>query len=496
MKAIRLDKAGDKLFEDSNFKNLVRYAKHASPQHPEKAMIKVLMDWYRLHPDMLYRILEAEKTGKYKETATELQQLLVKGWMKSNVEPGKILEYMDTFGNVDRMVANPFFWPGALEASLIVPERKDVAARLQEALIHSWDRANSDPSKVLEFMGIHNSLKNFILSPLRKKFELYLERYNAGIADHDKTEMIDVLLMNYTPSELNRWLQVSLTNPDEKEMATKLQKQQFQEWEYSLLDADDVFRVLDLHNTENEFDSLSDAGLQVWIKYIKYKTAKMMSGKAVDPGKSFDAAVEDAMVKAAVSVMLHELDMIRVHKMLTEAAVKSNKHYEMAVKMKKEFFELWGQNHDAEPHEVGKILKDSGFSKKEQSEYYLKYLNNNNKYKADRWEARREAREEGDKEKTISEDLSNEPNVGDKKKKISDPRKVDLSNELNVGDNGETTKIDEILKKRKDTQLDEQLKQKLDARKQQKLEAKALAIEKRNPTLGELFERNRHIDAT
>ncbi|CAH0514879.1 unnamed protein product [Peronospora belbahrii] len=40
MKAIRLDKAGDKLFEDSNFKNLVRYAKHASPQHPEKAMIR------------------------------------------------------------------------------------------------------------------------------------------------------------------------------------------------------------------------------------------------------------------------------------------------------------------------------------------------------------------------------------------------------------------------------------------------------------------------
>ncbi|CAH0473684.1 unnamed protein product [Peronospora belbahrii] len=112
MKAIRLDKAGDKLFEDPNFKNLVRYAKHASPQHPEKAMIKVLMDWYRLHPDMLYRILEAETTGKYKETATELQQLLVKGWMKSNVEPGKILEYMDTFGNVDRMIANPFFWPG------------------------------------------------------------------------------------------------------------------------------------------------------------------------------------------------------------------------------------------------------------------------------------------------------------------------------------------------------------------------------------------------
>ncbi|CAH0514880.1 unnamed protein product [Peronospora belbahrii] len=343
-------------------------------------------------------------------------------------------------------------------------------------------------------MGIHNSLEDFILSPLRKKFELYLERYNAGIADRDKTEMIDALLMNYDPSELNRWLQVRLTKPDEMEMARELQNQQFQEWEYSLLNAGDVFRVLDLHNKVNELDSLSDAGLQVWIKYIKYK---ITSSKAVDPAKSSDAAVEDAMVKAAVSVMLRELDMIRVHKMLTKAAVKSNKHYEMAVKMKKEFFELWGQHHDAEPHEVGKILKDSGFSKKEQSEYYLKYLNNNNKYKADRWKARREAREEGDKEKTISEDLSNEPNVRDNvQKKISDPRKVDLSNELNVGDNGENTKVDEILKKKKDTQLDEQLEQKLDARKQLKLEAKALAIKKRNPTLEELFERNRHIDAT
>ncbi|CAH0473682.1 unnamed protein product [Peronospora belbahrii] len=302
-------------------------------------------------------------------------------------------------------------------------------------------------------MGIHNSLENFILSPLRKKFELYLERYNAGIADRDKTEMIDALLMNYDPSELNRWLQVRLTNPDEMEMATRI--------------------------AEAAISGVYRFGSSILsIRQPKY------SSKAVDPGKSFDAAVEDAMVKAAVSVMLHELDMIRVHKMLTKAAVKSNKHYEMAVKMKKEFFELWGQHDDAEPHEVGKILKDSGFSKKEQSEYYLKYLKNNNKYKADRWEARREVREEGDKEKTISEDLFNEPNVGDNvKKTISDPRKVDLSNELNVGDNGENTKVDEILKKRKDTLLDEQLKQKLDARKQQKLEAKALAIKKRNPTL-------------
>ncbi|KAL4086403.1 hypothetical protein PRIC1_014107 [Phytophthora ramorum] len=183
---LKLDKAGTKLFDNSDVNVWVAYVRLINPRHPEAAMVTSLTSRYG--DDVLSKMLEAGlKMPKTKEAAKALQTKQLEGWknmglsaddafktLNLNVGAEKVftnpnlnawVKYMDDLNSglprknqvsmIDTFRRN--FGDDALSKMLVAakkdPVTEKIATDMQASLLSKWVLARKDPEAVSKIVG-------------------------------------------------------------------------------------------------------------------------------------------------------------------------------------------------------------------------------------------------------------------------------------------------------------------------------------------------------
>ncbi|KAG6611972.1 putative secreted RxLR effector protein [Phytophthora cinnamomi] len=210
---LKLDKAGDKLFENSQFETWATYMTMLNKQDPDAAMISALSTRYS--DDVLSQMLiAAEKVSGSNELATKLQAGQRRVWqsnwksaddvfklLKLNNAGGRLFgdpqfiawtKYVDDLNQSNPKKANSVIvstltihygdekLAALIRAAKDVEETKTMATDLQKAQVNNWFVVKERPDKVKIWLGLKETTSRSAEANL---YQTYVKNYEKVITE-------------------------------------------------------------------------------------------------------------------------------------------------------------------------------------------------------------------------------------------------------------------------------------------------------------------------
>ncbi|ETL31804.1 hypothetical protein L916_15475, partial [Phytophthora nicotianae] len=151
-----------------------------------------------------------------------------------------------------------------------VAETKRIGATLQEQQILFWRSKKLAPDRVLKQLKLANDVDDLLTSPTFLTLSRYLDDYNAQ--NKMSLSMTEVLRRGFDEDDVAKMLQQAVLNAKDaktKDLAVKLQNQQFDIWKKLGWNGDEIFTKLGLNQRGV---TLENPNFAAWAKYIEKTT--------------------------------------------------------------------------------------------------------------------------------------------------------------------------------------------------------------------------------
>ncbi|POM81626.1 Avirulence protein (Avh) [Phytophthora palmivora] len=271
---LKLNTAGEKLFENPKFLAWVKYVDDYNVKNPNKpkSMLPTLMRQYS--GESLSMMLEAAKqVGSTKSVATKLQTEQMKIWKNAGLSTDELFKIYKLDDGVSNLLANPAmniwvrymneFNPGTkttlfdtlrkhysdetisqvLIAAKKVPTTEKLAVELQHKQIRAWLNNLESPETVFKFLMLDKGADKLLDNPQLKTWLMYTEWFRTKNPYARKVSLIDTLMDNYSGKALSTMLK-SATSDYSRIMASTLEGQLLGRWARSGKSLDEVLELL------------------------------------------------------------------------------------------------------------------------------------------------------------------------------------------------------------------------------------------------------------
>ncbi|ETP36108.1 hypothetical protein F442_15867 [Phytophthora nicotianae P10297] len=151
-----------------------------------------------------------------------------------------------------------------------VAETKRIGATLQEQQILFWRSKKLAPDRVLKQLKLANDVDDLLTSPTFLTLSRYLDDYNAQ--NKMSLSMTEVLRRGFDEDDVAKMLQQAVLNAKDaktKDLAVKLQNQQFDIWKKLGWNGDEIFTKLGLNQRGV---TLENPNFAAWAKYVEKTT--------------------------------------------------------------------------------------------------------------------------------------------------------------------------------------------------------------------------------
>ncbi|OWY96194.1 RxLR effector protein [Phytophthora megakarya] len=311
-KALELNMAGSKIFESPKFATWVLYVTKIEKQNPEEIILSKLMTQYNPYT-LAKMITSAEKVPKMKELATSLQAQQRQVWLSADESADAVfkllrldeagtdlfkspqfstwISYVDAFNTKNPKETASIFatvtrtyddaaLSKMLEAASKVPKTEIIATNLKSQLqtkrIQAWVTSGTSVDDVFKVLKLDRTGTNLFKNSQITTWTSYVDAFNKNFPD-EAISVVSKLSKSYDDATLSGMLEAAKAVPGTKKIASYLQGQQNQIWLAEGKTADDIFKLLKLH--EPSLENLIDPRLSAWNSFTR------AYNMAVDPGK-------------------------------------------------------------------------------------------------------------------------------------------------------------------------------------------------------------------
>ncbi|ETO66921.1 hypothetical protein F444_16015 [Phytophthora nicotianae P1976] len=188
-------------------------------------------------------------------------------------------------------------------AKILIAAKKDLrterlASKLYTEQIQRWLTTKDPPDQIFKALKLDEVTDDIFTSPLFNTWSTYLDDFNAKFPD-EKVSMIDTYRTNSDDAFLAKMFVNAKEIPAMEQLATKLQADQLQRWLANRDTPDDIFRALKLNAAVD--DVLANPLLNTWATYLEDFNAKFPRSKVsmIDTFREFFG--DKALVKMLVA---------------------------------------------------------------------------------------------------------------------------------------------------------------------------------------------------
>ncbi|ETI38142.1 hypothetical protein F443_16029 [Phytophthora nicotianae P1569] len=188
-------------------------------------------------------------------------------------------------------------------AKILIAAKKDLrterlASKLYIEQIQRWLTTKDPPDEIFKALKLDEVTDDIFTSPLFNTWSTYLDDFNAKFPD-EKVSMIDTFRTNFDDAFLAKMFVNAKEIPAMEQLATKLQADQLQRWLANRDTPDDIFRALKLNAAVD--DVLANPLLNIWATYLEDFNAKFPRSKVsmIDTFREFFG--DKALVKMLVA---------------------------------------------------------------------------------------------------------------------------------------------------------------------------------------------------
>ncbi|KAF1793540.1 hypothetical protein GQ600_11950 [Phytophthora cactorum] len=271
---MKLTNAGLGLLYDSQFSAWLQYVDDLNAKTSQKGSSAISTLTSQYGDDKLYEMIDEAKTiSRTHNLATRLQADQMEHWLTTRKDPDEVFhlfkldkegknilnspeftawsKYVDDL-NINKPEQAKFMIPTLrkyyrdvdilkmVESAKSVETTKSIASKLENEMIKDWLVSRKTPDKALVELGFGMAGNTLLKNPLLNTLTKYVDAYNA-IFPKEKTTMVETFTRKFGDEELNMWLS------NEKS-------------------ANDVFELLKLYLTDNDFTH--NPLLDTWVAYV------------------------------------------------------------------------------------------------------------------------------------------------------------------------------------------------------------------------------------
>eukprot|EP00644_Phytophthora_capsici_P018590 jgi/Phyca11/127991/e_gw1.73.91.1 len=153
-------------------------------------------------------------------------------------------------------------------------ETEAMGTKLEDAFVQFWIHRKETPDNVMVELGLKQSTKTLLESPLLNILTKYTEAYNVNFATK-KTTVIETLVRAFDDETVARMLLAGREKSTTKKIAKQFQADQLDMWLNSGQSVDDVYKLLNLPSRR---DLLVDFGNQklfdTWLTFMNAVSIK------------------------------------------------------------------------------------------------------------------------------------------------------------------------------------------------------------------------------
>ncbi|ETP11281.1 hypothetical protein F441_13190, partial [Phytophthora nicotianae CJ01A1] len=257
-KLLELNRAGDKLLENSQFATWLTYVDDFYSRNPRNPRVSIMTSYYG--DEALTRLLiKAMQTPSEANIATKLHEEQLQSWIYSRKLPGDVYKLLSLDKAGEKLFDHPQFmkWVKYVEdLNKVHPDKKTTLMSVlakqydSEGLVKLLQSAKNNPSwaKLVQQLeteqkwmakGTPNDYfkqlkldkvgKDVLRSTQLKTWLNYVKEYNAANPKYQAT-LIGTLAANYGEMKLVKMLDEAMKVKDTASAAKKLQSELFQRW--------------------------------------------------------------------------------------------------------------------------------------------------------------------------------------------------------------------------------------------------------------------------
>ncbi|KAG6595760.1 Avirulence (Avh) protein [Phytophthora cinnamomi] len=304
-KLLRLDTAGEKMFNSLSLNAWGKYVSAFNADNPEKKTNLIATMTTHYGDEGVIGLLEAAKKVPGSEAiATRLQREQLQYWLSIGKEPKYVFKLFKLDKAEDKLLDSPqfstwakylddFFKNGDMDvaafksmrsyyndeelATMILaaeknPSTKKIAHWTEESLFKGW-MARMTPGEVFRGLHLEKTKDKVFETPLFGYFQKYMDRKTEGMRDKDSV-MISAMTSGFGDEALASVLIAAKEVPSTEKLATKLQAGQIQLWlAHKQNTPEHVFKKV-LFLDDSVDDILTNPLLNTWASYLEAFNAK------------------------------------------------------------------------------------------------------------------------------------------------------------------------------------------------------------------------------
>ncbi|POM75648.1 Avirulence protein (Avh) [Phytophthora palmivora] len=351
---LRLNTAGEKLFENPKFLDWVKYVDDYNDKNPHKAksMLPTLVNQY--NDETLSKMLEAAKQVESTNSiATRLQTEQMTMWKRADITADKLFQiyrlhdgvpaypainiwmrYADEFAPGTKTTLfetlQKHYSDNALSQVVIammkVPSTEKLAVDLQKQQIRLWLDKLESPENVFKLLMLDKGADNLLANPQFKVWTGYALEFQK----HAKgTQMIDTLMKNYTPQNMATVINTAKKNPNTKRMAQYVQSELLGKWAAENKPLADVLKLLGTSADEVKLVKTLYTAKVEKIKEAQKQQIRVWLDKMVPPENVFkilklDKEADNLLTNPQLKVWIEYASKFKDHAQGNPFATQSN----------------------------------------------------------------------------------------------------------------------------------------------------------------------------
>ncbi|GMF31398.1 unnamed protein product [Phytophthora lilii] len=394
---LKLNKAGDQLFETTKITKWVDYVDEFNQKHPAQAMPTVTTLITHYGDETISKMLiAAQKVESTKNLASKLQMEQMRLWLSDGKTPNQVFELimLNTAGNTLFESSQLTVWlkyveefnskypqqatapisvltrvygddalSMMIEAAKKVESTADIATKLQAEQTRRWLVKEYSVDDVFVVLKLNLAGDKLLERPVMNTLLGYMSAYNAKFPQQ-RANMVDTFTKSYGDAGLAKILVAAKDVSGTKTMATNLQSAQFTRWMTNKQSPDDIFKFLKLDKAGDGL--LESVLLNPWTEFMKRYNQQ-------NPAKK----------TSIIETMTNNYGEVRLTQIL-EASASAPTTKRLAKRVQAEQIQRWsGQGKS--PNDVFDILKldeagDNIFASPQLNTWirYLEYYNKEN----------------------------------------------------------------------------------------------------------------------
>ncbi|POM71455.1 Secreted RxLR effector peptide protein [Phytophthora palmivora] len=298
-KLLKLDEAGQSLFEQPQIVTWAKYLDNFNKEHPESRMplLSFLQARYKDEATLVQMLIAAEKVYSTKSLAVRIQAEQTNQWLRMEKVPADVFKLLKLDDIGFSLLENTLFsaWVNymklfneqnptektsviatltahygddvlakIIEAGKKVPSTEALAKRLQSEQMQHWLGKGKTPDDVFALLKLDKAGSELFAQPILARWVAYVDDFN-NVNPDKKVTLFSTLASHYSDEVLTPMLIAAKKVPSTEKIAVEVQSVQTQLWLKAKKEPSEIFNYLQLN--QEGYNIFSSPVFSAWVQY-------------------------------------------------------------------------------------------------------------------------------------------------------------------------------------------------------------------------------------